>query len=104
MDEWSNKKRKVGGESFANGQRTSTYDHIKEMTRRYVEGVTQATGDPGDYPDDYPNEDKPRFVREQLRALAKVLVEYNLARDRTKSTQRSSATHGASCNDDSVNE
>ena len=89
-------KRKIDGETYQAGQKISTYHYIEEVTRRYIEGETQKTDDPNDYPD----ENRKTTVREDLRTLAKMLVEYKSARDRAareKSTRETLAPTNAPC-------
>ena len=77
MDEWSSMKRKIDGEAYRAGQKVSTYHYIEEVTRRYIEGETGKTDDV----DDYPDKDCKTSVRDDLRTLAKMLVDYKSARD-----------------------
>lgn len=96
MDEWSSMKRKIDGETYDAGQKISTYHHIEEVTRRYIEGETQKTGDPNDYPD----ENRKTSVREDLRTLANMLVNYKRARDQAateKLTRETLAPTNTSC-------
>ena len=92
LDEWKKKRRTIKDEdsgdklTLRNGQKIRTFDYIKEMTQRYLDGRTSRGDDP---------EDPKMTIREEIEICATLLVQYKNERERYKQTQQNGAVEAA---------